>query len=88
MDSLLPYAQAIVTGLLGSLIPVPLVGSLSGMLVGSFVCVYAVERRRLPEGGAAGIAWGTVIARVAVLLLKVTVTLGMIAALIVRLARG
>lgn len=48
------------------------------MLAGGFLAAYAVERHRLKSHGqAATIAWGTVTARLLVLLLKVAVTLGM-----------
>ena len=64
---------------LGSLIPVPVLGQLIGMLIGSFALTFAVEAHRLKKAQhAAHIAWGTVIARVAVILLKVVVTMGMI----------
>lgn len=62
---------------LGGLMPIPIVGSLLGMLVGSFALAFVVERRRLTTDRAAGIAWGAVVARVAVILVKVGVTLGM-----------
>ena len=65
--------------LLGSLIPIPVLGSLLGMLVGSFALAFLVERHRLQHAGhAAHIAWGTVTARIIVIFLKVTATLGMI----------
>ena len=71
---------------LGSAIPVPLFGSVIGMLIGSFALVFVVERRRLKKDDeAAQIALGTVIARCAVIFLKVGVTLGMIVYLIVGL---
>ena len=67
---------------IGGLIPVPIVGSLIGMLAGSFLLAFAVEHRRLNHTGqAAHIARGAVIARVLVIILKVTVTLGMIVCL-------
>lgn len=63
---------------LGAAIPVPLVGSLIGMLAGSFLLAYAVEAQRLRHGpGAAHIARGAVVARLLMLLLKVVVTLAM-----------
>ena len=73
---------AVVGGLLGlalgTLIPVPVLGSLLGMLTGSFGLVFAVEACRLKQANrAVGIAWGTVLARVFVILVKVSVTLGM-----------
>jgi uncharacterized protein YqgC (DUF456 family) len=65
---------------LGVFIPIPIIGSLIGMTIGSFALVFAVEYRRLQHHGhAAHIAWGTVIARVLMILLKVGATLGMIA---------
>lgn len=72
--------------LLGSLIPPPVVGTLLGMFGGSFGLAYYVERRRLSHERAAHIATGAVLARVAVLLLKVTATLGMIATLYIGMA--
>ncbi len=74
--------MAIVGGLLGmiagSFIPIPIVGSLLGMMAGSFLLVFLVERKRLESAHAVDIAWGAVIARVLIVLLKVVVTLGMI----------
>ncbi len=75
--------------ILGTFIPIPLVGNLIGMLAGSFACAYAVERYRLEHHGqAAHIATGAVIARLLILLLKIGVTLGMIAWLAVGLIAG
>lgn len=79
---------AVAGGLLGlfagAIIPVPLVGSLIGMVVCSFGLVYIVENRRLRESGeAAHIAWGAVTARVLVILIKVAVTIGMAAVLLI-----
>ena len=75
-------AAAVVGGFaglsVGAAIPPPFIGSLVGMVAGSFGLVFAVEHRRLKKAGrAANIAWGTVTARVLVILLKVCVTLGM-----------
>ena len=75
---------AIVGGILGlflgTLIPIPILGSLFGMFAGSFALAYAVEHHRLKVSSQAlHIAWGTVIARILVLLLKVVITLSMIA---------
>lgn len=65
-----------------AVIPIPIVGSLIGMVAVSFIVVYAIERYRLKHAQkAASIAWGTVIGRVLMILLKVCATLGMIAAL-------
>ena len=66
--------------ILGSLlIPVPLLGGLIGMLAGSFTLVYWTEKRRLQRiDHAAHIATGAVLAGMAVLLLKVAATAGLI----------
>jgi uncharacterized protein YqgC (DUF456 family) len=62
----------------GALIPIPIVGSLIGMLVLSFGAAFAVEHWRLKHvEHAMHIAWGAVWARVLVIFLKVAVTLGM-----------
>ena len=78
--------MAIVGGLLGmvvgSFIPLPIIGSLLGMMVCSFLLVFLVERKRLESAHAVDIAWGAVIARVLIVLLKVVVTLGMIIVLL------
>ncbi len=67
---------------LGSLIPIPILGSLIGMLAGSFGLAFLVEKERLKKDRkAADIAWGAVTSRIAVILLKVCVTLGMILSL-------
>ena len=64
----------------GLLIPLPVVGSLLGMLAGSFGLVFAVERCRTETAdGAASVAWGAVLGRVFMVLVKVCVTLGMTA---------
>jgi len=62
----------------GGLIPIPLVGSLIGMMLGSFLCAYAVEMRRLRhDAQAAHIARGAVWARLQVMVVKTVVALGM-----------
>ena len=67
--------------ILGTAIPVPVLGSLLGMTAGSFGFVYGVERYRLKRASpAVHIALGAVVARFFVVLLKVGVTLGMMAA--------
>ncbi len=80
--SWLAGVMAVVGGMLGlalgTIIPVPILGSLIGMLAGSFGLVFAVERYRLRRTGeAAGIAWGAVLGRVFMIALKVCVTMGM-----------
>lgn len=68
----------------GGLIPVPILGPLIGMLALSFGATFLVENWRLKRSEhAANIAWGAVWARVLVIVLKVAVTLGMSAALLV-----
>ncbi|MDA0990121.1 MAG: DUF456 domain-containing protein [Verrucomicrobia bacterium] len=84
---------AIVGGILGmfagTLIPIPLIGSVIGMLIGSFLFAFLYEQQRLKKTEhAAHIAWGTVIGRVFVLFLKITATLGMCIFLWVGLLRG
>ena len=70
---------------LGSFIPIPLLGNLLGMCAGSFALVYVVERARLKRAGpAVQIALGAVAARLGVILVKVLVTLGMMAWLLAR----
>lgn len=60
---------------LGSAI-LPIIGTFLGMLVGSFALAFLVESNRLKHHGqAAGIAMGAVFARLAVTLLKLTLTL-------------
>jgi uncharacterized protein YqgC (DUF456 family) len=81
--SRLAAAAALIGGLAGllagSLIPIPVVGSLLGMMAGSFVLAFLVESRRRDVDGAVSVAWGAVLARLAVLLLKAAATLGMAA---------
>lgn len=68
----------LIGALVGSLVPVPVVGTLLGMLAGSFGLVYLVELRRLrAHDAAAYIAFGAVLARMFVVLLKVLMTLAM-----------
>ena len=63
----------------GSIIPIPILGNLIGMMLGSFSLVYFVERHRLQKHDpAVHIAMGAVIARITIVLLKVCATLGMI----------
>ncbi|MFA6172395.1 MAG: DUF456 domain-containing protein [Kiritimatiellales bacterium] len=57
---------------------VPIFGTIAGMLLGSFTAAFLVEWLRLRhQGQAAHIAWGAVLARLAVLFLKTVLTLGM-----------
>lgn len=65
-------------GLVLGTLALPVVGSFLGMVAGSFALAYVVERRRLKSSApAAHIATGAVLACVAMLLLKVLVTLCM-----------
>jgi len=75
---------AVVGGLLGMIlggvvIPIPVLGSLVGMLAGSFALAYVAERHRLKRADhAAHIARGAVVARIMVMLVKLGATLAMI----------
>jgi uncharacterized protein YqgC (DUF456 family) len=64
--------------LLGSAIPVPVVGNLIGMIMGSFLLAFLVEHSRMKKiDHAAHVAAGAVIARLSVIFLKITATLVM-----------
>ncbi len=83
-------AAAVAGGLagliLGTIIPIPILGNLIGMLAGSFGLVFVVERRRLRKTDeAANIALGAVLGRVTIIALKVCVTMGMTAYLFIRM---
>jgi uncharacterized protein YqgC (DUF456 family) len=85
--SMLAGLAALVGGLigllLGTLIPVFILGPLLGMFAGSFGLAYLVERSRLKRHDAAlHIATGAILARAAMLMVKVTATLGMIVILL------
>lgn len=72
---------------LGAWIPVPVVGPLIGMVVCSFACAYWAEWYRLKKvEHAIHIAWGAVTARIAVIIVKMTATLGMSLYLFIRMA--
>lgn len=69
--------------LLGGML-LPVFGSLLGLLAGSFGLAYAVEYSRLKKStSATHIATGAVLARIGVILIKLTVTLAMIVTLVV-----
>ena len=73
----------------GIFVPMPLVGSVLGMMLGGFGLTFVVEQRRLRHTKqAATIAWGAVVGRVVVIVGKVICTLLMIGILIVGLLRG
>ncbi|QBG46656.1 DUF456 domain-containing protein [Verrucomicrobia bacterium S94] len=60
---------------LGGLIPLPIIGNLLGMLIGSFIFAFLVEQNRLKKTEqAAHIATGAVFARLAVIFLKIGMT--------------
>lgn len=70
--------------LLGSFIPVPLIGNLIGMLAGSFGCAFLVEHARMKRADhAAHVATGAVLARLGVVFLKIAATSAMIFVLVV-----
>ena len=68
-------------GLLGMLlgtvvIPIPIAGSLAGMMIGSFGCAFLVEHSKIKQADhAAHVATGAVLARLGVIFLKVGMTL-------------
>ncbi|MDF7822467.1 DUF456 domain-containing protein [Pontiellaceae bacterium B12227] len=67
---------------LGGFIPVPIIGNLIGMLAGSFSLAFLVEQARMKKADhALHVATGAVLARLAVIFLKVGITLIMIIAL-------
>lgn len=70
---------AVAGGLIGTIVGssiLPIIGTFLGMLAGSFALAFLVESNRLKHHGqAAGIAMGAVSARLAVTLLKLTLTL-------------
>jgi uncharacterized protein YqgC (DUF456 family) len=75
--------------LAGAALPVPVFGPLLGMAAGSFGLVFVVEVRRLRRADqAASIAWGSVLARISVVLVKVAVTLGMVGYLLAGMFLG
>ncbi len=72
--------------LLGSLLPLFMLGPLLGLFAGSFGLAYLVERYRLKHHGAAlHIATGAILARAAMLMVKITATLFMVAVLLIGL---
>jgi uncharacterized protein YqgC (DUF456 family) len=74
---------------LGGFIPVPIIGSLIGMMAGSFGCAFWVEHSKMKKiDHAAHVAFGAVLARLGVIFLKVGVTVAMILALIIGIAMG
>ncbi|MDF7809040.1 DUF456 domain-containing protein [Pontiellaceae bacterium B12219] len=61
---------------LGGFIPIPIIGNLLGMLLGSFGCAFLVEQNRMKKTDhAIHVATGAVIARLGVIFLKMGVTL-------------
>lgn len=61
--------------ILGSFIPVPIIGNLLGMLIGSFGCAFLIEHNRMKKADhAAHVAAGAVMARLAVIFLKIGIT--------------
>lgn len=75
--------------ILGSFIPIPLLGTLLGMLVGSFTCAFLVEHSKMKEANhAAHVAFGAVLARIGIIFLKIGVTLAMIATLLIGILIG
>lgn len=72
---------------LGTLIPIPIVGNLLGMLIGSFGLAFLVEQARIKKTEhAIHVASGAVMARLAVIFLKVGITIVMSFLLFIGLA--
>ena len=70
--------------ILGGFIPVPIIGNLVGMLAGSFGLAFLIEHFRMKKADhAMHVATGTVLARLAVIFLKIGATLLMIITLAV-----
>lgn len=67
--------------ILGAFIPPPIIGSLVCMMAGAFGGAYWIERRRA-KANASHIAWGTVLAKLAVIALKFGATAAMAVILI------
>lgn len=66
----------------GGFIPIPIIGNLLGMMIGSFGCAFLVEHAKMKKKShAAHVATGAVLARLGVIFLKVGVTMAMIFAL-------
>ena len=66
----------------GGAIPIPILGNLMGMLLGSFGLAFLVEHSRIKKAEhAAHVATGAVLARLAVIFIKVGVTIAMVAVL-------
>ena len=64
--------------ILGSFIPVPVIGNLIGMIAGSFGCAFLVEHARMKKAEhAAHVATGAVLARLGVIFIKLGITLAM-----------
>ncbi len=73
--------------LLGSFIPVPILGNLIGMVAGSFGGAFLVEHAKMKKADhAAHVAFGAVLARLGVIFLKTGVTLAMVITLAIGLA--
>ena len=80
--SALAGLAAVIGGILGLaigvLIPVPILGPLLGALAGSFLLAFGVEYLRLKQREKAlNVAWGSVLARLAVMFMKTAVTVAM-----------
>lgn len=64
--------------ILGGLIPLPVIGNLIGMIIGSFGGAFWVEHARMKKlDHAAHIAFGAVLARLGIIFFKIGITLAM-----------
>lgn len=68
--------------MLGGFIPIPILGHLLGMILGSFGCAFLAEHAKMKKAThAAHVATGAVLARLAIIFLKIGATLAMAFAL-------
>ena len=76
-------AGGIIGLMAGSLIPLPILGNLIGMLAGSFLLAFAVEYHRQQKmNQASHVAMGALFGHLIMMLVKVSITLGMVATLL------
>lgn len=73
--------------ILGGFLPIPILGNLIGMLLGSFGMAFWVEHSRIKKAShAAHVAFGAVLARIGIIFLKIGTTLAMILTLTIGIA--
>ena len=75
--------------ILGGLIPLPILGNLIGMIIGSFGGAFWVEHARMKKiDHAAHVAFGAVLARLGIIFFKIGITLAMTLILILGMVVG